>query len=77
MEPSQTKQTVAFTALAKSGVTVWGYRTGEDPTPVQTVKAESKKESMVFYDIMGRRVSKLGRSGIYINQGRKVMMRKK
>ena len=73
MEPSQTKKTVAFTALANSGVTVWGYRTGDDLTGISGVAMESqqtRKEAM--FDLQGRRVSEPGRRGVYIINGKKV-----
>ena len=73
MEPSQTKKTVACTALANSGVTVWGYRTGDDLTGISGVAMESqqtRKEAM--FDLQGRPVSEPGRRGVYIINGKKV-----
>jgi len=73
MEPSQTKKTVAFTALANSGVTVWGYRSGDDLTGIGGVTTESRqtmKETM--YDLQGRRVGAASRKGVYIIKGKKV-----
>ena len=74
MEPSQTKKTAAFTALANSGVTVWGYRTGDDLTGISGVAMESqqtRKETM--FDLQGRRVSEPGRRGVYIVNGKKII----
>jgi len=74
MEPSQTKKTAAFTALANSGVTVWGYRSGDDLTGISGVAMESqqtRKETM--FDLQGRRVSEPGRRGVYIVNGKKII----
>ena len=74
MEPSQTKKTAAFTALANSGVTVWGYRTGDDLTGISGVAMESqqtRKDTM--FDLQGRRVSEPGRRGVYIVNGKKII----
>ena len=73
MEPSQTKKTVAFTALANSGVTVWGYRTGDDLTGISGVAMESQQtRKAAMFDLQGRRVSEPGRRGVYIINGKKV-----
>jgi len=73
MEPSQTKRVRAFTALAKSGVTVWGYRTGDDTSAIQEARTDdSHAKDAILYDLQGRRVSTPLRKGIYIRNGRKI-----
>lgn len=73
IEPSQTEKVVSFTALAKSGVTVWGYRTGDDPTALpQVMKADGKgMEWNRWYDLQGNCVRMPFRKGIYIHNGQK------
>ena len=73
MEPSQTKKTAAFTALANSGVTVWGYRSGDDPTGIKEHVATKSQQTMKgdLFDLQGRRVTKVTGKGIYIENGRK------
>ena len=73
MEPSQTKRVPAFTAMAKSGVTVWGYRTGDDTSAIQEVMTdEPRSKDAILYDLHGRRISTPLRKGIYIRDGRKI-----
>lgn len=73
MEPSQTKRVPAFTAMSKSGVTVWGYRTGDDTSAIQEVMTdEPRSNDDILYDLHGRRISTPLRKGIYIRDGRKI-----
>ena len=72
MEPKSTK-TAAFTALTRSGVTVWGYRSGDDPTGIKEYVATKSQQTMKgdLFDLQGRRVTKVTGKGIYIENGRK------
>jgi arabinan endo-1,5-alpha-L-arabinosidase len=72
MEPKSTK-TAAFTALTRSGVTVWGYRSGDDPTGIKEYVATKSQQTMQgdLFDLQGRRVTKVTGKGIYIENGRK------
>ena len=72
MEPKSTK-TAAFTALTRSGVTVWGYRSGDDPTGIKEHVATKSQQTMKgdLFDLQGRRVTKVTGKGIYIENGRK------
>ncbi len=72
LEPTTTK-TVAFTALLRSGVTIWGYRTGDDPTGIAGVTVQPTAEDGPLFDLNGRRVERSGlkQGGIYIENGRK------
>ena len=74
MEPSQTKRVPAFTAMAKSGVTVWGYRSGDDVTAVHDVTeiVNSKSSNSKLIDLSGRRVTAPHHKGVYIRNGRKI-----
>lgn len=79
MEP-RNEQTIAFSAVAKSGVTIWGYRAADDPTglsdfapggpDVPTVGTPSPLRA----NLQGQRVSQNYR-GIVISGGRKVLQR--
>ena len=76
MEPSQTKRVVAFTALATSGVTIWGYRSGKDTTPVDDVTTdESNSQAPQWYDLRGARVNTPLHKGVYIRNGRKILVK--
>ena len=72
MEPKSTK-TAAFTALTRSGVTVWGYRSGVDPTGIKEHVASKSQQTMKgdLFDLQGRRVTKVTGKGFYIENGRK------
>ena len=66
-------ETVAFTALSKSGVTVWGYRSGDDPVGFKDIHYSDSYESPFVYDLQGHKFQK-GESlpkGVYIINGRK------
>ena len=65
-------KTVAFTAVAKNGVTIWGYRTGDDPTGIGEM-VNGKSEDSKWYDLQGRRVTKPSGKGLYIVNGKKVI----
>ena len=65
-------KTVAFTAVAKSGVTIWGYRSGDDPTGISDTPLLNHQEEIIF-DLQGRRVAKPARKGVYIVNGKKVI----
>ena len=76
MEPSQTKKTVSFTALANSGVTVWGYRSGDDLTGIGGALHLNDKGKMIndkLIDLQGRCVVAPSRKGVYIVNGKKVI----
>ena len=76
MEPSQTKKVPAFTALSKTGVSVWGYRSGDDTTSLKEVTAEETgTKDDVWYDLQGRRVNTPAQKGVYIRNGRKVFVK--
>lgn len=76
MEPSQTKRVPAFTALAKNGVTVWGYRTGDSPDGIDSLPLSAESNGAPVYDLSGRRIKAEEKSslrkGIHIQNGRKV-----
>lgn len=63
-------KTIAFTALAKSGVTVWGYRSGDDPTDINNIERHQFSGGNLF-DLQGHRVTTPIGKGIYIQNGRK------
>ena len=65
-------KTVAFTAVAKSGVTIWGYRSGDDPTGISDIPLLNHQEEIIF-DLQGRRVAMPARKGVYIVNGKKVI----
>ena len=67
-------KTVAITALARSGVTVWAYRTGDDPTGISLIPAPSLVgEWSGYYTLDGRKLKGEPGKGIYIWNGKKVI----
>ena len=74
MEPNQNKRVPAFTALTKSGVTIWGYRTGDDATSLRETMADDRdKSGGKWYNLRGLRINAPTRNGLYIKNGRKVI----
>ena len=73
LEPTNTK-VPAFTAVAATtGVTVWGYQT-EAATGISGVIADSDDDTQT-YDLLGRPVTSPKKSGIYIKNGKKFIVR--
>lgn len=72
MEPKDDK-VAAFTALASNGVTVWGYCTNP-ATAIQSIKATQMDQDAI-YDLQGRRITTPQRKGIYIQNGKKFVVR--
>lgn len=72
LEPTATKA-AAFTVMASSGITAWGYKeTGT--SGISTIEAAPTHNT--FYDLQGRRVTGTPqRKGIYIRNGKKVVVR--
>ena len=71
-----TNTTVAFTALAKSGVTAWAYRSGDDPTAIDDALHLNDNEKMhhdKWFDLQGRRIAAPSRKGIYIRGNKKII----
>ena len=73
LEPADTK-VPAFTAMAATtGASVWGYQT-EVSTGIADVKRQADADPTAFFDLNGRRVN-TQRKGIYINNGKKFIIR--
>ena len=70
LEPSDDK-TIAFTAMNRNGVTVWGYQTAQATGIEQIVNRQSVNRQ--YYDLLGRPVTTPQRKGIYILNGKKVI----
>ena len=65
---------MAITALARSGVTAWAYRTGDDPTGISLIPAPSLVgEWSGYYTLDGRKLKGEPGKGIYIWNGKKVI----
>ena len=78
LESTNTK-VPAFTAVAATtGVTVWGYQT-EAATSIESVQADNTSSLFPlpssFYDLQGRPVASPKKSGIYIKNGKKFIVR--
>lgn len=73
MEPTDDK-VAAFTALAKSGVTVWGYCTSPY-TAIRSINRNADVVDDAIYDLQGRCVSAPTRPGIYIRNGKKFIVK--
>ena len=68
LEPTSEKA-AAFTAVAKNGVTIWGYKPTES-TGIRDTKAGLQQDDRI-YDLSGRLVTTPLRKGIYIRNGKK------
>ena len=71
MEPSDDK-VVAFTAMAKNGVSIWGYKYAE-ATGIQRVTRQSDDSD--YYDLRGMKVANPQKKGIYIKNGKKIVVK--
>ena len=72
MEPSDDK-VVAFTAMAKNGVSIWGYKYAE-ATGIQRVTSRQSDDSD-YYDLRGMKVASPQKKGIYIKNGKKIVVK--
>lgn len=75
LEPRTTKAP-AFTALANTGVTVWGYKSGNLPVPdgISNVIAPQATDGQ-WYDLRGVPVAVPQKKGVYIKNGRKYLLK--
>lgn len=79
LERTDTK-TIAFTGLAykangTDGVTVWAYQTESASTGITDIEVNNSTSAAPIYDLSGRRVNKPQRKGIYIQNGKKYIVR--
>ena len=68
LEPTSDKA-VAFTAVARNGVTIWGYKPIE-ATGIREAKTRPQQDDRI-YDLSGRLVTTPLQKGIYIRNGKK------
>lgn len=74
LEPTEEK-VPAFTALvATTGVTCWGYQT-EQTTGIESIKAATEYGKDYLFDLQGRRVATPQKKGIYIQNGKKFVVK--
>ena len=77
LEPTDTK-VPAFTAMAaKTGVSVWGYQT-EATTGIEGVTDDISHLSPLvspIFDLQGRKITAPQRKGIYIQNGKKYILK--
>ena len=79
LERTDTK-TIAFTGLAykangTDGVTVWAYQTESASTGITDIEVNNSTSAAPIYDLSGRCVNKPQRKGIYIQNGKKYIVR--
>ena len=72
LEPTDDK-TVAFTGVTKNGQTIWGYQTAAATGIEQIVNRKSVNSK--YHDLLGRPVTEPQRKGIYIQNGKKVVIK--
>ena len=65
-----TQTAVSFTAVAKNGVSIWGYFT-EALSGIEDVYTDNDMMNDAIYDLQGRRITTPTQKGIYIRNGRK------
>ena len=74
LEPTDEK-VPAFTALvATTGVTCWGYQT-EQTTGIESIKAATEYGKDYLFDLQGHRVATPQKKGIYIQNGKKFVVK--
>lgn len=73
LEPTDAKAD-AFTALAKNGVTIWGYKEAS-PTGIHAIDASTAPKDNAIYDLQGQRVTAPLRKGIFIKDGKKIVIK--
>ena len=74
LEPTDEK-VPAFTALdAKTGITIWGYQT-EQTTGIESIKAATEYGKDYLFDLQGHRVATPQKKGIYIQNGKKFVVK--
>ena len=72
LEPTDDKA-VAFTAVTKNGQTIWGYQTAASTGIEQIVNRKSVNSK--YHNLLGRPVTEPQRKGIYIQNGKKVVIK--
>ena len=73
MEPKDDK-VIAFTGTRTSGVSIWGYKYEDLPSGIVSVDSEAKTDGPLF-DLQGRRITTPPSKGIYIRNGKKVILK--
>lgn len=73
MEPTDDK-VVAFTGTRTSGISVWGYKYEDLPSGIINVNSGSKTDGPLF-DLQGRRITTPSSKGIYIQNGKKYILK--
>ncbi len=66
------EKAIAFTAVAKNGVSIWGYMPYSGSTDIKNAKTASSVDDAI-YDLQGRRVTKPQHKGIYIKNKKKII----
>ena len=72
LEPTDDK-TIAFTCMNRNGVTVWGYQSSP-ATGISPVVRDRSGDHR-YYDLLGRPVPSPQRKGIYIHNGKRVVIK--
>lgn len=74
MEPDDTK-VAAFTGTRSSGISIWGYKTEDLPSGIETPQIpDLKSQTSDLYDLQGRKIEvEQPNKGIYIQNGRKIV----
>ena len=76
----KTDKTIAFTGLAykssgTDGVTLWAYQTEPSSTDISEITENDSQTTTATYDLSGHRVDNPQRKGIYIRNGKKILVR--
>lgn len=75
LEPTDTKAP-AFTAIAATtGTTVWGYQTESSAAGIANITIDDDSATGAIYDLRGHRVKNTHSKGIYIRNGKKIIVR--
>ena len=73
MEKQDTK-VPAFTGARTSGISIWGYKYEDLPSGIETIESKAEADGPLF-DLQGRRVTTPQRKGIYVKNGKKIIVK--
>ena len=75
LEPTDTKAPAFTTIAATTGTTVWGYQTEASAAGIANITIDDDSATGAIYDLRGHRVKNTHSKGIYIRNGKKIIVR--
>ena len=75
LEPTDTKAPAFTVIAATTGTTVWGYQTEASAAGIANITIDDDSATGAIYDLRGHRVKNTHSKGIYIRNGKKIIVR--